>query len=142
MTTARDIMIGDAECASTNHSLVDVARRFRALGLGALRIRGADNRRLCLITDRDIVVKCVAAGGDPILVKVSEVGEGKTVTIGTDDPVKTSLRTMSQHGVGRLPVIDGRELIGVLRQADVAKNLPEKSVVDLVGASSSAHPSS
>jgi CBS domain-containing protein len=142
MTTARDIMTGDAECASTSDSLVDAARKLRDLDVGALPICGEDNRLQGMITDRDIVVKCIAEGGDPSTVTVSELAEGKPVTIGADDSVEEALRTMSRHGVRRLPVIDGHELIGVLSQADVAKNLPEQSVGDLVEAISSAPPSS
>jgi len=138
MTTARDIMSGDAQCASTNDSLADAARKLRDLDVGALPICGDDNRLQGMITDRDIVVKCIADGGDPSSVKVSELAEGKPVTIGADDSVEEALRTMSQHGVRRLPVIDGHELVGVLSQADVAKNLPEESVGDLVEAISSA----
>jgi CBS domain-containing protein len=141
MTTARDIMTGGAECASANDSLVDAARKLRDLDVGALPICGDDNRMHGMITDRDIVVKCIADGGDPSSVRVSELAEGKPVTIGADDSVEEALRTMSQHGVRRLPVIDGHELVGMLSQADVAKNLPEASVGDLVEAISSAPPS-
>ena len=138
MTTARDIMTGGAECASENDSLVDAARKLRDLDVGALPICGDDNRLQGMITDRDIVVRCLADGGDPSSVKVSELAEGKPVTIGADDSVEEALRTMSEHGVRRLPVIDGHDLVGVLSQADVAKNLPEGSVGDLVEAISSA----
>jgi CBS domain-containing protein len=138
MTTARDIMTGDAECASGNDTLVDAARKLRDLDVGALPICGEDNRLQGMITDRDIVVRCIAEGGDPSSVKVSELAEGKPVTIGADDSVQEALKTMSEHGVRRLPVIDGHELVGVLSQADVAKNLPEESVGDLVEAISSA----
>jgi len=142
MNTARDIMTGDPECASTNDSLVDAARKLRDLDVGALPICGDDNRLQGMITDRDIVVKCIADGGDPSSVKVSELAEGKPVTIGADDSVEEALHTMSQNGVRRLPVIDGHELIGMISQADVAKNLPEEAVGDLVEAISSAPPSS
>lgn len=142
MSNARDIMTGNAECASTNDSLVDAARKLRDLDVGALPICGDDNRLKGMITDRDIVVKCIAEGGDPGSVKVSEFAEGKPVTIGADDSVEEALRTMTQHGVRRLPVIDGHELVGMLSQADVARNLPEEAVGDLVEAISSAPPSS
>jgi CBS domain-containing protein len=141
MSTARDIMTGSAECASTTDSLADAARKMRDLDVGALPICGEDNRLKGMITDRDIVVKCVAEGGDPQSVKVSELAEGKPVTIGADDSVEEALRTMTQHGVRRLPVIDGHELVGMVSQADVAKNLPEEAVGDLVEAISSAPPS-
>jgi CBS domain-containing protein len=138
VTTARDIMSGNVECASESDTLVDAARKMRDLDVGALPICGDDNRLHGMITDRDIVVKCIADGGDPGSVKVADLAEGEPVTIGADDSVEEALRTMSQHGVRRLPVIDGHDLVGVVSQADVAKNLPEQSVGDLVEAISSA----
>jgi CBS domain-containing protein len=138
MSTVREIMTGDAECASVNDSLVDAARKLRDLDVGALPICGDDNRLAGVISDRDIVVKCVAAGGDPSSVKVSELAEGKPVTVGADDSVEEALRTMAEHGVRRLPVIEGHQLVGVVSQADVARNLPEQAVGDLVEAISSA----
>ena len=104
-------------------------------------ICGDDNRLKGMLTDRDIVVKCLAAGGDPATTKVAELAqlaEGKPVTIGADDSVEEALRTMKEHGVRRLPVIDGHGLIGIVSQADVARNLPEDKIGDLVEAISSA----
>jgi CBS-domain-containing membrane protein len=57
--------------------------------------------------------------------KVSDFADGKPVTIGADDSVEEALRTMAEHGVRRLPVIDGHQLDEVVSHADVAKNLPE-----------------
>lgn len=138
MTKARDIMTGGAECASTNDTLVDAARKLRDLNVGSLPICGDDDRLQGMITDRDIVVRCIAEGKDPSTVKVSELAEGKPVTIGADDSVEEALSTMAQHGVRRLPVIDGHDLVGVVSQADIARNLPEESVGDLVEAISAA----
>ena len=142
MTTAREIMTGTAECAGENETLVDAAKKMRDLGVGALPICGEDNRLKGVVTDRDIVVKCVADGGDPTSTKVAELAEGKPVTIGADDSVEVALRTMKDHGVRRLPVIDGHDLVGMVSQADVAKNLPEDKVGDLVEAISAAPGSS
>jgi CBS domain-containing protein len=138
MATARDIMTGNAECVSVNDSLVDAARKLRDLDVGAMPICGDDNRLKGMLTDRDIVVKCIAQGGDPSSTKVSELAEGKPVTIGADDSVEETLRTMKEHGVRRLPVIDGHDMIGIVSQADVARNLPDDKIGDLVEAISSA----
>jgi len=138
MPNARDIMTRSAECASVNDTLVDAARKLRDLEVGALPICGDDNRLAGMITDRDIVTRCIADGGDPSTVKVSDLADGKPVTIGADDSVEEVLRTMTEHGVRRLPVIDGHDLVGIVSQADVAKNLPEDKVGDLVEAISSA----
>ncbi|KAA1426437.1 CBS domain-containing protein [Nocardioides antri] len=142
MTTARDIMTGNAECAKTTDTLVDAAKKMRDLEVGALPICGEDNRLKGIITDRDIVVHCVAEGGDPSATKVEALAEGKPVTIGADDSVEEALHTMTQHHVRRLPVIDGHELIGMVSQADIAKHLPEEMVGELVEAISGAAPNS
>ena len=131
-TTARDIMTESVECARTTDTLLDAARKLRDLDVGALPICGEDNRLQGMVTDRDIVVKCIADGGDPSSVTVAELAEGKPVTIGADDSVQEALRTMSEHGVRRLPVIDGHDLVGMVSQADIAKNLPDESVADLL----------
>jgi len=142
MATARDIMTASAECVSVNDTLADAARKLRDLDVGAMPICGDDNRLKGMLTDRDIVVKCIAEGGDPTSTRVSELAEGKPVTIGADDSVEETLRTMKTHGVRRLPVIDGHDLVGIVSQADVAKNLPEDKLGDLVEAISSAPPNS
>jgi len=136
--TARDIMTGSAECASINDTLTDAARKMRDLNVGALPICGDDNRLAGVITDRDIVLKSVADGNDPSSVNVSELAGGKPVTIGADDDVDEVLRTMREHGVRRLPVIDDHDLVGIVSLADVAKNVSEDKVGDLVEAISAA----
>ncbi len=138
MTTARDIMTGSPECAQTTDTLVDAAKKMRDLDVGALPICGEDNRLKGMITDRDIVVRCVADGADPNAVKVESFCEGKPVTIGADDSIEEALSTMTKYDVRRLPVIDGHDLVGMLSQADIATNLPEDQVGRLVEAISGA----
>jgi CBS domain-containing protein len=119
MTTARDLMTVGAECVGENDSLVEAARKMRDLDVGALPICGEDNRLKGMLTDRDIVVKCIAEGGDPASTTAGQFGQGKPVTIGADDSVQEALRTMSEHQVRRLPVIDGHDLVGMLAQAGI-----------------------
>jgi CBS domain-containing protein len=138
MTTAREIMTSHAECAKTTDTLAEAARMMRDLGVGALPICGEDDRLKGMVTDRDIVVRCIAEGGDPTTTRVDELAEGKPVTIGADDSVEEALHTMMQYDVRRLPVIDGHELVGIVSQADIARNLPEEKVGELVEAISGA----
>jgi len=138
--TARDVMSADCTCIGENDSVLDAARRLADLGVGSLPICGEDDRLKGMLTDRDIVVKVLAQGKDPSSVKAGElgVGDGKTVTIGADDSLDEVLRTMIDHKVRRLPVIDGRDLVGIISQADVATNVQEDKVGDLVEAISAA----
>ena len=56
------------------------------------------------------------------------------MTIGADDSIEEALDTMSQHKVRRLPVIDGHDLVGIVSQADIAREVPEEKVGDLLEA--------
>jgi CBS domain-containing protein len=133
MSTARDIMSGDAECVGANDTLRDAAKRMQDLDVGSLPICGDDDRLQGMITDRDIAL-AVADGKDPQSTTVIDLGAHEVVTVGADDSLDVVLDTMAQHQVRRLPVIDGHNLVGVVSQADVAKNCPEERVGDLVEA--------
>jgi CBS domain-containing protein len=136
--TAREVMTGGAECIGENETVLDAARKLADLDVGAMPICGEDNRLKGMLTDRDIVVKVLAQGKDPGTTRAGELGEGKPVTIGADDSVDEALRTMKDHKVRRLPVIDGHDLIGIVSQADLATNIDEEKVGDLVEAISAA----
>jgi CBS domain-containing protein len=132
MTSVREIMTADTTCVGENDSVVEAARKMRDLEVGALPICGEDNRLRGMVTDRDIAINVVAEEKDPATTKVSELAQGEVVTIGADDSIGELLRTMSQHAVRRVPVIDGHDLIGIVSQADVARHLPEDEVGQLV----------
>jgi CBS domain-containing protein len=125
-------MTGGADCVGENDSISEAARKLASLDVGAMPICGEDNRLKGMLTDRDIVVKVIAEGRDVESTKAGELGEGKPVTIGADDPIDEALRTMKEHKVRRLPVIDGHDLIGVVSQADLARKIPDEQVGDLV----------
>jgi CBS domain-containing protein len=136
--TAREVMTGGAECVGENDSVLDAAKRLAELEVGSMPICGEDNRLKGMLSDRDIVVKVLAEGRDPASTRAGELGEGKPVTIGADDSVEEALRTMKDHKVRRLPVIDGHDLIGIISQADLAKNVDEEEVGELVEAISAS----
>jgi CBS domain-containing protein len=136
--TARDIMTGGAECAGENETLEEAAKKMADLDVGALPICGEDDRLKGVISDRDIVVKAVAQGKSLGETTVGSLGDGKPVTIGADDSVEEAIRTMAEHKIRRLPVIDGHDLIGVVSQADIAKNVEDEQTGDLVEAISSS----
>jgi len=128
MATARDLMTPDVECVNEDETLLAAAKKMKELDVGALPICGNDDRLKGMLTDRDIVVKCVAEGKDPDSVRAGEFGQGKPVTIGADDSAEETLRTMSKYQVRRLPVIDGHRMVGIVAQADVARELPYEVV--------------
>lgn len=130
--TARELMTSPAECVNGQDSIQVAAQRMRQLDVGMLPICGSDERLAGTITDRDIVINCVADGVETSRVKVADYAQGKPVTIGADDSVEEAIKTMQQHQVRRLPVIDGHKLVGMLAQADVARYYDEERTGDMV----------
>ena len=127
-------MSGGVECIGANDTALEAAKRLSQLEVGSMPICGEDDRLKGMLTDRDIVVKVLAEGQDPASVTAGDLGEGKPVTIGADDPVDEALRTMAEHKVRRLPVIDGHDLVGVVSIADLAGAVEDDKVGDLVEA--------
>lgn len=133
-TTARDIMTTDVTSIDEDATALDAAQKMKELDVGALPICGTDERLKGMITDRDIVVGVLAAGKDPSSTKAIDVGEGdgNTVTIGADDSLDEALETMKKHQVRRLPVIDGEKMVGIIAQADVAREAGDSATGDTV----------
>jgi CBS domain-containing protein len=115
---------------------LDVAKKLAELDVGSLPICGEDDRLKGMVTDRDIVVKVLAEGRDPASTTAGEIGQGDgtVITIGADDSVDEALSTMAGNQVRRLPVIDGHRLVGIVSQADIARNIEESKVGQLVEA--------
>ncbi|TLQ47510.1 CBS domain-containing protein [Streptomyces marianii] len=128
MTTARDIMHVGATCIQESETLADAARRMSELGIGALPICGPDDRLHGIITDRDIVVKCVAKGKDPKTMTAGMLEQGKPVTIDAGADSDAVLQAMEQHRIRRLPVVENHRLVGMISEADLARRLPEERV--------------
>jgi CBS domain-containing protein len=131
---ARDIMSADCQCIEEGASIIDAAKKLSELGVGSMPICGEDDRLKGMLTDRDIVVKVLAAGKDPASTTAGDLGEGKPVTIGADDSVDEALAVMSEHQVRRLPVIDGHDLVGIISQADIARSVSDDRAGDVLQA--------
>ncbi|MET8942773.1 CBS domain-containing protein [Streptomyces sp. NPDC004542] len=128
MTTAREIMHTGATCIQENETLEAAARRMKELDVGALPICGPDDRLHGIITDRDIVTKCVAKGKDPRTMTAGQLEQGKPVTIDAEAGAERVLEAMEEHRIRRLPVTDHHRLVGMISEADLARHLPEDQV--------------
>jgi len=132
------VISSGAECIGENETVADAAKKLRDLDVGSVPICGEDDRLKGMITDRDIVIEVLAEGKDPSNVKAIEPGGEEVITIGADDSVSDALRTMKDHKVRRLPVIDEQRLVGVVSVADLAANIEDADLGDLVEAISAA----
>ncbi|MDI5965368.1 CBS domain-containing protein [Streptantibioticus silvisoli] len=128
MTTAKDIMHAGAAWIPDGVMLDRAAELMRELGVGALPVSD-DHERLCgILTDRDIVVGCVALGRDPSRVTAGELTRGTPRWIDADAGVDRVLREMIDHRVRRLPVMEGERMVGMISEADLARHLSGEEV--------------
>jgi CBS domain-containing protein len=135
MTTARDIMHPGCECLGVNETLTTAARRMAEMNVGALPVCGEDNRLKGIITDRDIVVKTIAKGRNPDQVRAGELVEGTHMYwIDANADVEEVLHQMMEHKIRRMPVLENKNLVGIISQADLAAKLPEDKVGEFVEA--------
>jgi CBS domain-containing protein len=138
MTTAREIMSPGVEYLKTTETAADAASRLASTGVGAVPVCESDGHLAGMVTDRDIVIKVVAAGKDPKATPLGDLADQEeVVTIGADDSVEEAAETMKRHQVRRLPVIDGEDVVGLVSQADLARALQPEQVGDLLAAISS-----
>ncbi|MFJ3301619.1 CBS domain-containing protein [Streptomyces sp. NPDC086549] len=128
MTTAGDIMHRGAQWIPAHETLDRAAQLMRELGVGALPISD-QNERLCgILTDRDIVVGCVAMGRDPAKVTAGEMAQGTPRWIEASADVGEVLQEMKEHQIRRLPVIENKRLVGMISEADLARSLSEDQI--------------
>ncbi|WP_441247583.1 CBS domain-containing protein [Kitasatospora sp. McL0602] len=136
MTTAKEIMHPGAECVRARQTLADAARIMRDRDVGALPICGEDDKLLGILTDRDIVLRCVAEGRDASTLTAGEIALGRPMVVEADEDAEQVLRVMEQYRVRRLPVINhpDHKLVGMISEADIARGLPQERLAEFVSA--------
>ena len=131
MTQIRDVMTSNPKTCSSNASITEAAKAMSKQDVGPIPVVDED-RLVGLLTDRDIVVRGIADGSDPHVIKAGDIASRDIVTVRPDDDLDEVLRLMAQHQVRRLPVVEDGRLVGVVAQADVAQEAKEKDVGHLV----------
>jgi CBS domain-containing protein len=120
MTQVREVMTSTPESCSPQASVVDVAKVMAKEDVGPIPV--VDSGRLVgILTDRDIVVRVVAEGRDPQSTSVGEVASADLATVSPDEDLDRALQLLTERQVRRLPVVEGETLVGVVAQADIAR---------------------
>lgn len=132
MTSARDVMSEGAQCIGEDQTLVEAARMMRDMGVGSLPICGNDNRLKGMITDRDIVVRCIAEDGDCTTTKARDLAQGHVFFVEAGTDLDQALAIMREHQIKRLPVIDNHELVGMISETDLSRALDQSRLSDFV----------
>jgi CBS domain-containing protein len=116
-------------CLPTSATVVEAAAQMRANHIGDVIM--TDGTTLAgMVTDRDIVVRAIAAGLDPNVTALQEIATGEPVAIGPDDSVEKAVQVMRDNALRRLPVTNERdEPIGIVSLGDLAERKDPRSVL-------------
>lgn len=126
----REIMTTRIVSVQPNTSVKDAALMMNRHNIGSVPVvDGASVRGM--LTDRDIVLRCVAENRDATTLKVTDICSQGAVSVRPDQSVSDAMNLMSTEQVRRLPVVDNGQLVGMLSLADVAR---EKSGMELAEA--------
>lgn len=115
----RDVMTSEVITANADSTLQEIAIMMRAEDTGAIPVVEEDEL-LGLITDRDIVIRCVAEGRDPAEVVAEDILTEALEVVDTDTDVAEALELMGRHQIRRLPVVENGELVGMVSIGDLA----------------------
>ena len=125
----RDIMVTEVETAAPDTTLDEIATMMKNEDVGAIPIVDGDELS-GIITDRDIVIRCIAGGNDPAETEASEVISEELVTVEPDEDVEAAARLMSERQVRRLPVVEDGRLVGMISIGDIAVKEDEDTAGD------------
>ncbi|MGW2371081.1 CBS domain-containing protein [Kitasatospora sp. NPDC001683] len=119
-------------------SVRDAARWMRDTAIGDVLVSddvSGDGRLLGLVTDRDLVVRVLAAGLDPDSTNVGDVCSSQLVSVAPDDDVGHAVDLMRRHALRRLPVLDDGRAVGVVSIGDLAMERdPDSALADISAA--------
>lgn len=129
-----------ADWASADTPVAEVARMMQKDDIGAVPV-GKNDKLIGMITDRDIALRVVAAGLDPVKTRAEEVMTAGIIYCRTHETVEDAIHLMDQKKIRRLPVIDDKKrLVGMLSLGDVSHSVGRGLSGELLHAVAEHHP--
>ena len=134
----KELMTRDPKCGREESKLEDIARIMDDEDCGEVPIC-RDARPVGAITDRDITIRSVARGQNPLGMRAADVMTTPCVTVREDSSLEECVETMQEHRIRRVPVVDSEGVCtGIISQADIAEHGPRQLTAELVQAVSAA----
>jgi len=122
----RELMTKDPATVDSGATLGEVAMLMKQRDCGSIPVVEG-GRLIGIVTDRDIVIRAVAAGKDPKTLRVNEVMSADPVTVGPNEDIKQAEKVMADRQIRRLPVVDDGALVGIVVTAQIARTENERT---------------
>ena len=123
----REAMAKTVSSARKSDRVIDVAKKMQQEDAGFIPVVENGGTIIGVITDRDIVVSCVAEGHDPRGETAEHLMSRNVTTVGPDDDIEEAGRKMERHEIRRLPVVDNGRLVGVLSHGNLVQATKNKT---------------
>lgn len=131
--TVRDVMTPNPRTFELDATVTQAAQAMRDDAIGDV-IVCSDGEVRGIVTDRDITVRVTAEGRSPDSVRLGEVCTSQVAVLHPDDPVDLAVRTMREHAIRRLPVVDGSRPVGIVSIGDLAIDRDADSALAAISA--------
>lgn len=136
--TIDEVMSSPVRTVSPETPLREVAEIMRDSDLGNVVVT-QDNKIMGILTDRDIVVRCVAEGGDPASHTARDICSSEVATVPPQSGISDAVHVMRTGAVRRLPVVDDNRVVGVVSMGDLARAVDGDSALADVSAAEPNH---
>lgn len=136
----REVMTPGVAAVRPDASLVEAAQLMRAQDIGDVLVADGD-LLVGVVTDRDITVRAVAEGADPLTVNARTVCTPDPVYVSPEDEVATAVALMRRHAIRRLPVVEDGRPVGVVSLGDLAiSEEPDSALAEISRAAPNTEP--
>ncbi|WP_435271134.1 CBS domain-containing protein [Streptomyces sp. 1222.5] len=129
----RDIMTSRLVTVEPRASVTSVAQKMRDEDIGIVLVTEGDDLR-GLVSDRDLVIRALAEGGDPDDRTVASACSDDLVTITPDEDLDHAVELMREHSVRRLPVVEEGHPVGIISLGDLAIERDARSALGDISA--------
>jgi CBS domain-containing protein len=128
MASIRDSMTPAPQCLDSLATVEEAAQIMATNDIGDVIICEADQLS-GIVTDRDITVRAIAQGMDPVSTPVAAICSRNVVTLSPDDPIEDAVKLMRERALRRIPVVEGGRPVGIVSIGDLAIDLDRQSAL-------------
>ncbi len=133
MTNVKIIMTENPTCCAPDTSLQEVAKMMVEVDCGCIPVVDENAKPVGMITDRDITVRAVARGKNPLDLTAGKIMTSNVYTVTPETTIEECCRLMEQKQVRRIAVVDAEGVCcGMVAQADIANYASRKQTAEVV----------
>ena len=118
----KDCMCNSVAYVAPNCSIKDCSKVMLQNHVGCIPVCDNQNQIVGLVTDRDLILRCIACDKDTANTPVSEVMTSKVCCCNPETDIESAEEMMSKHQVRRLPVVQNGQIVGMITLGDLSKN--------------------